>query len=48
MKNQASFSSKYKSKKIICRLLQCLFGALRVNIREQLIIISFCSMSVYL
>ena len=31
MKNQALFSSKYKSKTIKCRLLQFLFGALRVK-----------------
>ena len=31
MKNQALFSSKDKSKKSKCRLLQFLFGALRVN-----------------
>ena len=31
MKKQALFSSKDKSKKIKCRLLQFLFGALRVN-----------------
>ena len=31
MKNQASFSSKDKSKKLKCRLLQFLFGVLRVN-----------------
>ena len=31
MKNQALFSSKYKSKKLKCRLLQFLFGTLRVN-----------------
>ena len=31
MKNQASFSSKDKSKKLKCRLLQLLFIALRVN-----------------
>ena len=31
MKNQALFSSKHKSKKIKCRLLQFFFGALRVN-----------------
>ena len=30
MKNQALFSSKDKSKKLKCRLLQFLFGALRV------------------
>ena len=33
MKNQALFSSKDKSKKLKCRLLQFLFGALRVNMR---------------
>ena len=32
MKNQALFSSKDKSKKLKCRLLQFLFGILRVNI----------------
>ena len=31
MKNQALFSSEDKSKKLKCRLLQVLFGALRVN-----------------
>ena len=31
MKNQAFFASKDKSKKFKCRLLQFLFGALRVN-----------------
>ena len=31
MKNQALFSSKDKSKKIKCRLLQFLFGALSVK-----------------
>ena len=31
MKNEALFSSKGKSKKLKCRLLQFLFGALRVN-----------------
>ena len=31
MKNQALFSSKDKSKKLKRRLLQFLFGALRVN-----------------
>ena len=31
MKKQALFSSKDKSKKLKCRLLQVLFGALRVN-----------------
>ena len=32
IKNQALFSSKGKSKKLKCRLLQFLFGALRVNV----------------
>ena len=36
MKNQALFSSKDKSKKLKCRLLQFLFGTLRVIIRIQL------------
>ena len=31
MKNQALFSSKDKSRKLKCRLMQFLFGALRVN-----------------
>ena len=31
MKNQASFSLKDKSEKLKCRLLQFLFGALRVT-----------------
>ena len=31
MKNQALLSSKDKSKKLKCRLLQFLFGALRVK-----------------
>ena len=31
MKNQALFSSKDKSKKLKCCLLQFLFGALRIN-----------------
>ena len=34
MEYQALFSSKDKSKKLKCRLLQCLFGTLRVNIAE--------------
>ena len=33
MKHQALFSSKDKSKKLKCRLLQVLFGALRVSHR---------------
>ena len=32
MKHQVLFSSKDKSKKLKCRLLQFLFGALRVNV----------------
>ena len=32
MKNQALFSLKDKSEKLKCRLLQFLFGALRVNL----------------
>ena len=32
MKHQALFSSKDKSKKLKCRLLQFLFGALRVKV----------------
>ena len=39
MKNQALFSSKDKSKKLKCRLLQYSFGALRVNFITVLIII---------
>ena len=35
MKNQALFSSKDKSKKLKCRLLQFLFGALRINPVEK-------------
>ena len=31
MKNQIFFSSKHKSKKLKCRLLQFLFGALRIK-----------------
>ena len=31
MKNQALFSLKDESKKLKCRLLQFLFGAIRVN-----------------
>ena len=33
MKNQALFSSKDKSEKLNCRLLQFLFGALRVKLK---------------
>ena len=35
MKNQALFSSKDKSKKLKCRLLQFLFGALWVKSRSH-------------
>ena len=37
MKNQALFSSKNKSKKLKCRLLQFLFGALRINYGKLII-----------
>ena len=37
MKNQALFSSKDKSKNLKCRLLQFLFGALRVNIINMIL-----------
>ena len=37
MKNQALVSSKDKSKKLKYRLLQFLFGALRVNSKLQLL-----------
>ena len=36
MKNPALFPSKDKSKKLKCRLLQFLLGALRVNSRHPL------------
>ena len=35
MKNQALFSSKDKSKKLKCRLLQFLFGTSRVKFRNK-------------
>ena len=35
MKNQALFSSKDKSKKLKCCLLQFLFGALRVKCTDK-------------
>ena len=38
LKHQALFSSKDKSKKLKCRLLQFLFGALRVKLS-----LSFCN-----
>ena len=36
MKNQTLFVSKDKSKKLKCRLMQFLIGALRVNLHEVL------------
>ena len=41
MKNQALFSSKDKSKKLKCRLLQFLFGTLRVNMTDWNISLAF-------
>ena len=38
LKNQVLFSSKDKSEKLKCRLLQFLFGALRVYIMVWLLI----------
>ena len=35
MKNQALFSLKDKSKKLKCRLLQFLFGALRIKTKHE-------------
>ena len=45
MKNQALFSSKDKSKKLKCRLMQFLFDALRVKstVRGQSLLIIYCS-----
>ena len=45
MKNQALFSSKDKSKKLKCRLLQVLFGALRVKVVYVLFFMSVSSNS---
>ena len=42
MKNQALFSSKDKCKKLKCRLLQFLFGALRVKADNALVRNSYC------
>ena len=39
MKNQALFSWKGKSKKLKCRLLQFLFGALRVKAASHIHIV---------
>ena len=41
MKNQALFSSKDKSKKLKCHLLQFLFVALRVKRNHQKMIITY-------
>ena len=43
MKNQALFSSKEKNEKLKCRLLQYLFGALRVKAADNFIL-SFLTM----
>ena len=43
MKNQVLFSSKDKSKKLKCRLLQFLFGALRVKCSEKAYVSGKCS-----
>ena len=40
MKNQALFSSKDKSKKLKCHLLQFLCGALRVKERTKILLLS--------
>ena len=40
MKNQALFSSKDKSEKFKCRLLQFLFGTLRVSFNNFLLVIN--------
>ena len=45
MKNQALFSSKDKSKKLKCHLLQFLLGALRVNGLEQALKLDIVSVS---
>ena len=47
MKNQALFSSKDKSKKLKCRPLQFLFGALRVNM-ELLVLLLYILHKLYL
>ena len=46
MKTQALFSSKDKSKKLKCRLLQFLFGALRV--KNQLSFVTKCGACIVL
>ena len=47
MKNQALFSSKDKSKKWKCRLLQFLSGALRVNVFNSRAMVVIISANVY-
>ena len=47
MKNKALFSWKDKSKKLKCRLLQFLFGALRVNPFSMHSFLTFCIMNVF-
>ena len=42
MKNQALFFLKDKSKKLKCRLLQFLFGALRVKQAVLAVLLSAC------
>ena len=42
MKSQASFSSKDKSKKLKCRLLQFLFGTLRVKNSIEVVKVNIC------
>ena len=39
MKNEALFSSKDKSKKLKCLLLQVLFGALKVKLTKKIVLI---------
>ena len=46
MKNQALFSSKDKSKKLKCRLLHFLFGALGVKILVFEILTVDCNVNV--
>ena len=48
MKHQALFSSKGKSKKIKCRLLQFLFGALMVNTLKAIHFVSVFYMTIKL
>ena len=48
MKNQALFSSKDKSKKLKCHLLQFLFGALRVKYLYFIVRVIFFRTSLFL